>query len=261
MRFRPAFVLLLGVLAATTGCVEATVGKLKVRATEEWKRSYPLAENGEVLVTTTNGFVEIEAVDGATVEVAAERVATAATESVARELLPRIGIKEDIKPNRVSIETERISGIVIGVSYLVNYHVRVPRWAVVRARTTNGDVAVEGVTGRVVANTTNGAISGRELSGGVEARATNGQVTVELRAVGEDPIDVRTTNGHVRLTLPGDAKANVSASCVNGTIDVAGVTLDLMGEQSRRRVRGRMNGGGTPIEVATVNGRVTIVAR
>ena len=37
--------------------------------------------------------------------------------------------------------------------------------------------------------------------------------------------------------------------------------FEPMGEQSKRRVRGRMNGGGTPIEVATVNGRVMISSR
>ena len=125
-----------------------------------------------------------------------------------------------------------------------------PDAAVVRARTTNGEIAVEGITGRVFATTTNGGVNGRELSGGVDARATNGRVAIDLQAVGDDPIDVRTTNGNVQVTLPNNAKANVSASCVNGAIDVSAVMLEPMGEQSKRRVRGRMNGGGTPIEVA-----------
>jgi DUF4097 and DUF4098 domain-containing protein YvlB len=86
-------------------------------------------------------------------------------------------------------------------------------------------------------------------------------VTIELRAVSDDPIDVRTTNGNVQVTLPQNAKVNLSASCVNGTIDVSAVEMQPMGEQSKRRVRGRINGGGTPIDVATVNGRVLISTR
>jgi DUF4097 and DUF4098 domain-containing protein YvlB len=54
---------------------------------------------------------------------------------------------------------------------------------------------------------------------------------------------------------------NLSASTVNGPIEVTGLALDLMGEQSKRRVRGRLNGGGTPIELTTVNGRIQIHAR
>lgn len=259
MRLRPAPVLLVGLLAAA-GCGGRSAD-LTARATDQWTRSYPLAEHGEVQVTTPIGRVEFEAVDGATVEVSAERAATAATETVARELLPRIVIKEDITPARVVIETQRISGIVIGVKYLVNYHVRVPRWALVRARTANGDVAVEGVTGRVVANTTNGLINARDLGGGVEARAINGNVTIDVRAVGSDPIDIRTTNGNVTLTIPKDAKAYVTAGAVNGTMDLSALSLEAMGEQSKRRARGRMNGGGTPVDLQTVNGRITVSVR
>ena len=247
-------------LLTTLGC-DAAVGGLAARASDEWTHTYPLAEDGQIQIASGNGEIEIEGVDGSMVEVRAERVARAATEAAARELLPRIGIKEDVTPDRIVVETERLAGITIGVRVQVNYHVRVPRSAVVRARTTNGEIAIEGITGRVFATTTNGGVTGRGLGGGVDARATNGRVAIDLQAVGDDPIDVRTTNGNVQVTLPNNAKANVSASCVNGAIDVSAVMLEPMGEQSKRRVRGRLNGGGTPIEVQTVNGRVMISTR
>ena len=248
-------------LSLTTPGCDAAVGGLVARASDEWTHTYPLAEKGQLQIASGNGEIEIEGVDGSMVEVRAERVARAATEAGARELLPRIVIREDVTADRIAIETERLAGITIGVSIQVNYHVRVPRSALVRARTTNGGIVVEGVSGRVFATTTNGGVEGRELSGGVDARATNGRVAIALRAVGDDPIDVRTTNGNVEVLLPQNAKANVSASCVNGTIDVSGIALEPMGEQSKRRVRGRINGGGTPIEVATVNGRLTIATQ
>jgi len=250
--------LIVGCLLATLGC--HGVGELPGRATDEWTRTYPLDPKGEVQITNTNGTIEFEGVEGSMVEVRAERVARATTDAAAREVLPRLQIKEEVKPDRVSIETERLSGITIGVSVEVQYHVRVPRTALVRGRTTNGAMAIEGMTGRVVANTVNGKIAGRDLGGGVEARAVNGAIEIAMRAVGQDLIDLRTVNGAVKLTLPKDAKANLSASCQNGAIDVAGVTLDLMGEQSKRRVRGRMNGGGAPIELNTVNGKIEVSA-
>jgi hypothetical protein len=255
-----ALALIAACLVATVGC-RASLGELAARATDEWTRTYPLDPKGEVQITNTNGSIEFEGVEGSMVEVRAERVARAATDAGARELLPRIGIKEDVKPDRVSIETERLGGIMIGVSFEVQYHVRVPKWALVRGRTVNGAMAIQGIDGRVVANSVNGAITGRELAGGVEANTVNGGIEIAMRSVGEALIDLRTVNGAVRLTLPGDAKANLSASCRNGEIDVAGLTLDLMGEQSRRRVRGRMNGGGTPIELNTVNGKIEVSAR
>ena len=143
----------------------------------------------------------------------------------------------------------------------VHYRVRVPKDALVRARGTNGNVSVAGMAARVIASTANGNITATDVSGGLEARGTNGSVTVSLSSLGADPIDLRTTNGPVTLALPATAKANVSANCVNGVIDVAGLELELMGEQTRRRTRGRLNGGGTPVEINTVNGRIKIAAR
>jgi hypothetical protein len=258
MRFSRSFVVAL--LLTTAGC-RAAVGELTARAAAEWMRSYPLSAGGQLQITNVNGRIEIEGVEGSTVEVRAERVARGATESVARELLPRITIKEDIQPDKVSLETGRISGILIGASFSVDYHVRAPRSVMVHARTTNGPVEVQALTGRVVINTVNGPINGRDLSGGVEARTVNGPLNIALSSVGEDLIDLRTTNGPLQLALPEKTKANLSASTVNGPIETAGLTLDLMGEQSRRRVRGRLNGGGTPIELNTVNGRIEVTPR
>jgi DUF4097 and DUF4098 domain-containing protein YvlB len=137
----------------------------------------------------------------------------------------------------------------------------VPKTALVRLRTTNGSITASELVGRLVTTTTNGAINGRNLGGGVEARAVNGSVTIDLRSLRDELIELRTVNGELNLTLPENAKANLSASCTNGVIDTAGLTLDLMGEQTRRRVRGRLNGGGTPIELTTTNGPIRVAIR
>jgi DUF4097 and DUF4098 domain-containing protein YvlB len=257
---RSVVTVLLASLALFTACV-GSLGGLTARASDEWTRTYPLAAGGEVQITNGNGSIDVEGAQGAMVDVRAERIARAATDAAARELLPRITIKEDVKPNQVAIETERLNGFVIGVAVEVKYHVRVPATALVRLRTTNGEITALELAGRLVATTVNGAITGRNLDGGVEARAVNGPVTIEIRSLGEELIDLRTVNGELKLTLPGNAKANLSASVTNGVIDTSGLRLDLMGEQTRRRVRGRLNGGGTPIELSTTNGPIWVAVR
>jgi hypothetical protein len=252
--------LVLIAVVALSAC-QAALGGLNARASDNWTRTYPLGAGGEVVVVNTNGGLDVEGVEGTTVDVRADRVARGATEAVARELLPRIAINEDIRPDRVAIETRPPAGVLIGVSFEVQYHVRVPKTALVRLRTANGNLVAAALGGRLVATTTNGAVTGRDLSGGVEARAINGQVTVDIGSLGTDPIDLRTVNGLIQLTLPQTAKANVSATCTNGVIDVSGVPLELIGEQSRRRTRGRMNGGGTPVELTTTNGTIRVGVR
>jgi len=53
-----------------------------------------------------------------------------------RNCLPRIVIKEDVKPDRITLETERMSGIMIGAGFEVRYHVRAPKNAVVNMTNT-----------------------------------------------------------------------------------------------------------------------------
>ena len=242
------------------GC-DLSIGSLTGRATEEWTRSYPLAAGAEIRIGNTNGRVEVEGVDGSTVEVRAEKIARAATDTGARELLPRITIREDVQSDRVTVETERLSGIMIGAAFEVRYHVRAPRGAVVNVTTTNGGIGLTALTGKVVAHTTNGGVTAKELTGGIDARSTNGGVTLDFASLGSEPVSARTTNGGVVVTLPSSTKADVSASCTNGGIIVSPDLTLAVTEQSRRKLEGRLNGGGTPIQLSSTNGGVRIKTR
>src|SRR3954464_4087755 len=152
-------------LALVLGGCDVSLGNLSARATDEWTHTYQLTAGGEVRIVNTNGRIEVEGVDGATVEVRAERIARGATDAAARELLPRIIIKEDATPDRVSVRTERMGGIMIGASFEVRYHVRAPKNAVVTVSNTNGQVTLTGLNGKVTAHTTNGQVRGDTLTG------------------------------------------------------------------------------------------------
>ncbi|HEY2906139.1 MAG TPA: DUF4097 family beta strand repeat-containing protein [Vicinamibacterales bacterium] len=228
-------------LALTVVATAACVGHLSGRATDEWTHSYPLAAGGEVEIINTNGAIEFEPVDGSTVEVRAERIAKATTDDGARELLPRVTISENTNAKHVTIKTEGLGGLVIGASVEVRYHVKAPRTAPIRASNTNGQITINGMGGKIVAHTTNGA------------------VVMDLGAVA-DKIDASTTNGAVTLTLAADAKADLSASVTNGGISVTGLKLETT-EQSRRKLEGKINGGGPSVELHTTNGAVRVRAK
>ena len=141
------------VALALSGC-GMPGGRLGARASDTWTHTYPLNKTGEVTIVNANGRIEVEGVDGSTLEVQAERIARGATEQLARDLLPRIPIEEHATPDFVSIETKRLNGFLIGASYEVRYKLKVPRTATIRATTVNGGVTVTGVSGRVIAQTT-----------------------------------------------------------------------------------------------------------
>lgn len=251
---------LLPLAVALAGC-DVSLGNLTARATDEWTHTYPLTAGGEVRIVNTNGRVDVEGVGGSTVEVRAERIARGATEAAARDLLPRIVIKEESTPDRVSIATERMNGIMIGAGFEVRYHVRAPKNASINVTNTNGLVALNALAGKVVAHTTNGGVRGTKLAGGVDARSTNGGVSIEMASVGSDRVSLQTTNGGVTLMLPERAKARISASCTNGGISVGALDNFEVSEKSRRHLEGRLNGGGTQIELETTNGGIRIRPR
>jgi Putative adhesin len=253
-------VFVLPLAVALAGC-DVSLGNLTARATDEWTHTYPLTAGGEVRIVNTNGRVDVEGVDGSTVEVRAERIARGATESAARELLPRIVIKEESKPDRISLETERMSGIMIGAGFEVRYHVRAPKNAVINVTNTNGQVVVNALAGKVVAHTTNGAVKGTNLTGGVDGQSTNGSVSIDMASVGSERISLETTNGSVTLMLPEKAKATVSASVTNGGISVGSIDNFDVTEKSRRHLEGRLNGGGTEVELHTTNGGIRLRSR
>ena len=68
-----------------------------------------------------------------------------------------------------------------------------------------------------------------------------------------------TTNGSVTLTLPDNGQGrSLRDAAATAASTSRPSKLDVIGEQTRRRVEGRINGGGTPIEVQTTNGRIRV---
>lgn len=229
------------------------------RAGDEWARSYPITADGTLEIVNGNGEVDVTAGDVSQIEVKVERTAKASTDDLAREYLAKVEIAEEVSPNRVRLETRTPPRINRSWAEL-KYHVIVPETISVSVRNTNGTVVIAGISGDVRAETTNGGVKGRDLSGRVEATSTNGGVVLDLKAISPGGVRAETTNGGIELQVPADAKADVKASVVNGGISLTGLSLEG-GERTRRRVEGRLNGGGPRVEVDTTNGGVRISAR
>ncbi|MEW6320941.1 MAG: DUF4097 family beta strand repeat-containing protein [Acidobacteriota bacterium] len=230
------------------------------RAQDEWTRSYQLAPGGRFELVNVNGKIEAEAAEGGALEIKAERVARGRSDEAAKELLGQIEMREEAGADRVRVEV-RTPRVSFG-GHEVRWTLRVPRGVHVDLRTVNGGVLLTGLDGEVRARATNGGIRGRSLvAASVDASVTNGGVDVEVASLAESgSISLESVNGGVGLALPSDAKADVNAQCVNGGISVSGLELAVVGEQSRRRIEGRLNGGGGRVTLKTVNGGVRLSA-
>jgi Putative adhesin len=241
--------------AALAAC--GPMGPYRGEARDTWSRTYTISKAGEVAITNVNGRVDVEGVDGSTVEVQAERIARGATDQLAAELLPKIPINDKSTPDLVQVETGRISGILIGASFEVRYRVKAPKGATVRASTVNGGVEVRALSGRVSARTTNGGIVANDITGGLEAQTVNGGVRANFSSIGTRDVRLGTVNGGVRVSLPESSKATFNATWVNGGFDTGDLKFEIR-ESGKRHFEGLLNGGGTQINVNTVNGGIRL---
>ena len=229
------------------------------KAEDEWTRRYDLAPDSRFALINVNGQITAEVSEGTAVEVVAERIARALDDASARELLGQIDIHEEVGDTSVGIEVRapRTAGMT---GHEVRWTVRVPKGVHVDLQTVNGGVRLDGLNGDIRARSTNGGVTGQALRPtSLEAGVTNGGVKIELAVAPESgTFALESVNGGVELSLPGDSKADVTARCVNGGINVSGLDLQLSGEQSRRRLDGQLNGGGARVSLSTTNGGVKL---
>lgn len=260
-RTRAAALVLPVLLVASTGC-DIAMADLKQKETAEWRKTYELQPGGHVEISNVNGKIDVQPGTGNTVEVVAFKSARAVSSEAAKEALGRIEIQENVSPGDVRIQTrmQRSGALFSGGNLQVEYTVRVPAGADVKFSTINGGIEITGLKGRINLETTNGGIKARDISGPIEASTTNGGVEVDLAQLSEPGVKLGCTNGGIRLRLPTDSKATISARITNGGIDTSGLQLETT-ESSRRRLDGRLNGGGTRIEIEGTNGGIRISGR
>jgi hypothetical protein len=135
--------------------------------------------------------------------------------------------------------------------------IQVPRGAHVRARTVNGGVRAEGVSGEIEASTVNGGVNVTTSGGPVSATTVNGSVRAEIGTATREVMRFRTVNGSVDISLPGQTAADLDISTVNGGINTE-FPITVTGRWGPKHARGRINGGGETISISTVNGSVRL---
>jgi putative adhesin len=262
---RVIFVLPVLVLASAAGAgCDIAMADLRQKETVEWRKTYDLQPGGQLEISNVNGRIDVQPSTGASVEVVAEKSARAGSVEAAKDALARIEIQEKASPTSVRIETKIQrggGGFFGGWNQEVHYMVKLPPSLNVRLTTVNGGIELSGLKGRVTAEATNGGVKAHDISGAIDASTTNGGVEVDLADVGEGGVRLGCTNGGIRLRLPASAKATISARITNGGINTDGIDVEGSGESSRRRLEGRLNGGGPRIDLEGTNGGIRISAR
>jgi len=223
--------------------------------TEEFHQTYPLPANGRIDLANINGPVQIKAWDRDEVKV---------------DAIKRAGSKHDLAEVEIKIDSGKDS-LSIRTEYArhdhtwtrndpgsVDYVLTVPRNSRLDdINLVNGDLEIEGVSGEVRASCVNGRLRASGLSGRAELSTVNGNLEANFDRL-SSPVEVSSVNAKVLLTLPSDAKADIEASTVSGSISNDFGIRVANHKWVGHELNGELGGGGTRVQVSNVNGRIEI---
>ena len=178
---------------------------------------------------------DVVAVPGPQFSAVATIVVVAPTKERAQEILEKVRLVQQREGKEFSIETlwpesrwrfergrlarRRLSARCDDCRINARFNVTIPPGVTAALETVNGDVTVKDLDGDLDLETVNGKVEARGVRRSLEAHTVNGNLVAEAAAAPPgSSIELQTVNGAVTLTLPKDARFDLSASTMHGSI-------------------------------------------
>ena len=283
-------------LLVTPGCVDIVGSDFGMaRYVEREEKRFSSSGKPEVVLSTFDGAIEIRPWDKPDVQVVIEKRGSD------KEAVAMINVQSRQNGNRIEVAVSEPKRD--GFTIRFNNHrsarliVSLPGTSDVTARSGDGSIDIEQVTGRVQLRSGDGAIRGRSLAGDVDAhtgdgsiefddvdgtlnvdtgdgsialggtlrnvhaRSGDGSVTIDAEpgSAPDADWDITTGDGSVTLALPEGFGAELDAQSGDGGIRVEEITVsNVTGKIGRNALRGRIGEGGPSIRVRTGDGSITL---
>jgi len=251
------------------GCLLVASG---VASADDWNKNFKVGGNPELRVNARDGSVELSSWDQKEIQVRVETTGW-------RIAPDQVRIMDRQNDNRVEIELlipNHNWGFHFGNRSLRMY-VKVPRESRLDINTGDGSIHGSDLRGELRFHTGDGSIDLDKLDGRLSADTGDGHVRVAGRF---EALEVRTGDGSIRaevepgskpkigwsfhtgdgsveLRLPEDLSANLDARTGDGGIDVD-FPITISGSVRRDEMRGKLNGGGPPLEIRTGDGHIRL---
>ncbi|HUU28632.1 MAG TPA: DUF4097 family beta strand repeat-containing protein [archaeon] len=259
---------------------------------EEFNREISLEPGGSFSLSNVEGRIEVSGWDEPRVQInAVKRVSGFSSLEKAQKWLDKIEIRVIQSGNSIEVETKypkktgngfSLSDIFDGVKRLqiqmeVSYRVKLPRRTDVRLKSVDGDISLAEVGGDIKADAVDGSIEMRKVSGVLKAVTVDGDITIDqlqgsanfttvdgnlnvsLDEIGPGGnMSFTTVDGNVTLAVKPSLAVDMDISTVDGRMNVD-LPITVQGEITKRRINGKINGGGPLIKISTVDGNVKII--
>jgi DUF4097 and DUF4098 domain-containing protein YvlB len=285
---------LLAVLSMAAGCVDIVGAVDSGRYVERDEKQFAMSGKPEVVLSTFDGSIEIRPWDRTGVQVIVEkrgrdkddvdaievhteqtdnRVTVTVTEpkhegfalhftNRSAKLIVSVPASADVsaKSGDGAIDVERVSGhlqLRSGDGSISGHHLG----GDVTAHTGDGNIRLDGVDGVLNVDTGDGSITLEGKLTSVRARSGDGSVRIHADAgsVPSADWDIVTGDGSVTLEVPNDFGAEIDAHTGDGRIRMEDVTLsNVTGKIDHRTARGRLGAGGRGVRVRTGDGSITL---
>jgi hypothetical protein len=264
-------------------------------AADEWKQSYPGRAGATVRVRTEDASVAVRGWNRD--EIAAEVHTIGYTLGTGPDDVKVVDRK---LPDGVEIEVVAPRtrwGWHMGRRE-IRVELQVPHEVALRLKTADGSVRADGLKGKIDIETSDGSMDGTDLAGDLQLRTADGSIRMDrlagaVRAHTADgsvllsgrfdrleastadgsiradadagsrlaaPWTLRTADGSIILAVPRDISANVEASTDDGSVS-SDLPLDAGHREGRKRLSGRLNGGGPLLSLETTDGSIRLRGR
>jgi DUF4097 and DUF4098 domain-containing protein YvlB len=283
------------VLLASTACIDV-VGDSIARFVDRQEKTFSTTGTPDIDLSTFDGSIEIRPWDKSQVLVVIEKRAANKTEA------DTIEVRAEQNGNRVTVEAkvpprDRALGFSWHTSRSARLIVSAPASSNIVAKSGDGSIDVERITGRVELRSGDGSIRGNALHGdlrahsgdgsiklddvngavdvdtgdgsisasgtftSVRARSGDGSVTIHAAtgSTASADWDIVTGDGSVVLELPDAFSGELDAHTGDGHIRLRDVAVaNTTGEISKNTVRGTLGSGGKSVRLRTGDGSITL---
>src|SRR5262245_3207446 len=177
-------------------------------------KTFKVSETPQVDLDTFDGAIEVHSWDRSEIEVEIERRA------MEQSLVDEIKVSSEQQGDHVIVKVtgpnrrEGFDGIQVGIHFspMAKLRVALPRHSQLAAKSGDGSITVEDVTGKIALNTNDGSIRATRLAGEIQVRSGDGSIRMDHV---EGKLDVETQDGSIGL----DAKPSVlRAKTADGSI-------------------------------------------
>jgi len=256
-------------LAALAVAVVAVLSAASAHA-DEWSKTYNLTGKPDLRIETSDANIRVTTWDQNTIEA---KVITS------HYKIGEGGIRVEEHQSGDSVEINvhfpHHSFTVEWGQHKVDIIIQMPREGKVNLETGDGKIELAGLKGEMEMHTGDGSVNLEGVDGNLHASTGDGHINAQGRfdqlelKTGDGHIDTRATSGStlatswrletgdgsVSLEVPGELAADVDLHTSDGHIDLD-MPITTEGKIREGEIRGKLNGGGSPLIIRTGDGSI-----